>query len=233
MNKHLFDILGIILPVLIILLGITRLFTKKTKGINGIITFLAILLLVVGLIQFYVFPAHKDTTTNSKAIPLTVSKHSDAFNKSAENLLSTYFNVTETFAGKDTSAIGQSLSELEKSLNDFQVQELQVDTLIYQTALQPYENLKTELASMRTDPSLEEKRSSLNIFSNELFALLSTIRYDLSKLYWLECATAFGEGRPGNWVGRSESSANPYGKQNCVETKTTLNFVAVDSTKKL
>ena len=95
------------------------------------------------------------------------------------------------------------------------------------------ENLKTELVSMRTDPSIEEKRNSLNIFSNELFALLSTIRYDLAKLHWLECANAFGEGRPGNWVSKSESAANPYGQQNCVETKTTLNFVAVDSTKKL
>ena len=233
MNKQLFDILGIVLPALIILLGIMRLFTKKTRGVNGLITFLAILLLVVGLIQFYVFPARKDITTNGKAIPLAVSKHSDAFNQSAENLLSAYFNVTETFAGKDTAAITQSLNGLETAVNNFQVQELQVDTLIYQTALQPYENLKTELASMRTDPSIAEKRSSLNIFSNELFALLSTIRYDLAKLHWLECADAFGEGRPGNWVSKSESAANPYGQQNCVETKTTLNFVAADSTKKL
>ena len=110
MNKQLFDILGIVLPALIILLGIMRLFTKKTKGVNGLITFLAILLLVVGLIQFYVFPARKDITTNGKAIPLAVSKHSDAFNQSAENLLSAYFNVTETFAGKDTAAITQSLN---------------------------------------------------------------------------------------------------------------------------
>src|SRR5688500_17620712 len=169
MNKQLFDILGIVLPALIILLSIMRLFTRKTKGVNGLITFMAILLLVVGLIQFYVFPARKDITTNSKAIPLTVSKHSDAFNQSTENLLSAYFNVTETFAGKDTTAIGQSLNVLETAVSSFQIQELQVDTLIYQTALQPYENLKTELISMRTDPSIDEKRSSLNIFSNELF----------------------------------------------------------------
>lgn len=232
MKKQLFDILGIILPILIILLGISRLFIKKTKGINGSITLLAILLLVVGLIQFFVFPARTETSTDSKAVPLTVSKHSEAFNQSIENVLTAYLKVTETFAGTDTVKIGQSVSELETAVNSFQIQELQVDTLIYQTALQPYENVKAELVSMKSDPSLAEKRSSLNILSNELFTLLRIVRYDLARLHWLECATAFGEGIPGNWISKSESAVNPYGQENCVETKTTLNFVAADSTKK-
>jgi len=233
MKKQLFDILGIILPALIILFGIIRLFIKKTKGVNGLIMLFAILLLIVGLIQFYVFPAKVEHTSNSKAVPLAVSKHSDVFNKSVEHLLVTYFKVTETFAGNDTTLVAQSLADLKPALDDFRIAELQVDTLIYQTALQPFENAKAELASMMVDPNMEEKRSSLNIFSTELFTLLSTVRYDLAKLHWLECASAFGEDRPGNWISKTEQAANPYGQKDCVETRTTLNFVASDSTKKL
>ena len=46
-------------------------------------------------------------------------------------------------------------------------------------------------------------------FSNELFTLLLTIHYDLSKLYWQECSSAFGEDTPGNWISENEQSEKP------------------------
>jgi hypothetical protein len=84
---------------------------------------------------------------------------------------------------------------------------------------------------MLSDETLETKRESLNLFSNELFTLLLTIRYDLAKLYWQECASAFGEDTPGNWISKSEHSINPYGKKDCASVKKLINFMPVDSTK--
>ena len=54
--KKVIDILGIVLPALIIILGIVRIFVKKTKGVNGLIMLFAILLLIAGLIRYYAFP---------------------------------------------------------------------------------------------------------------------------------------------------------------------------------
>lgn len=231
--KKIIGLLAILLPALIILLGIIRVFMQKTKGVNGLTMLFAILLLLVGLIRYYVFP-DKDSAggDNTKAIPLTVSKHSEAFNLSLEKVLTAYYQLTGDFVSADTNRIAQSAAVLKTALDSLKIDELKVDTLIWQTALQPYENTKAELAAIIADPSLVEKKASLNILSNELFTLLSTVRYDVAKLYWQECNAAFGEDKPGNWISKTEQSVSPYGQKDCAEIKTTLNFVPADTTKK-
>ena len=81
--KKIIDIIAIVLPALIILVGILRLFVKKTKAINGLIMLFAILLLLAGLIRYYVFPDNSSGSSGPKPPPLTVSKHSDSFNRRA------------------------------------------------------------------------------------------------------------------------------------------------------
>jgi hypothetical protein len=228
--KKFIDILAIILPALIIALGITRVFVKKTKGFNGLVLFFAFLLLIIGLLRFFVFadrPAQPDT----KLAPVTVSAHSESFNRSLENMLDHYYNMTVSFAKANAPDITHSGQQLKTALDSFKLDELKKDTLIYQTALQPYENARTELVSILADPSIDEKRGSLNVFSNELFSLLSTVRYDRAKLYWQECVNAFGEDKPGNWISKTEQSENPYGQPGCAEIKTTINFMPADTTK--
>ena len=189
----------------------------------------AILLLIAGLIRYFAFPDRNGNIPDSKATPLTVSKHSESFNLSLENILSSYDQLINGFSAKDTGAVSNAALKLAAAIDSFRIDELKTDTLIYETALQPYQNAKAELASIVSDPSLEEKKLSLNILSNEMFNLLSTVRYDRAKLYWLECANAFGEGRPGNWISRNEQSKNPYGQDGCNELRTTLNFMPADS----
>ena len=229
--KKIIDILGIVLPALIILLGIIRIFVKKTKGVNGLIMLFAFLLLLAGLIRYYAFPDRSNSGPDTKMKPVAVSKHSESFNRSVENVLESYYSTISQFVAGDTLGIRKSTISLKTSLDSFSISELQVDTLIYQTAQQPYENAKVELNALIADPALDEKRASLNILSNELFTLLSTIRYDLAKVYWLECNNAFGESRPGNWLSKTEQADNPYGQKNCVETRTTINFVPADTAR--
>lgn len=230
--KKIIDILGIVLPALIIILGIIRVFVNKTRGINGLTMFFAILLLLTGLIRFYVIPGGSSSGDNGqKPPPLSVSKHSEEFNLSLDNVLKAYYNMTTGFADNSITAINEHGANLKTALDSLKLDELKVDSLIYQTALQPYENAKAEIGSILADPSMDEKKGSLNIFSNELFALLSTIHYDRAVLYWLECDKAFGEDKPGNWLSSAEESLNPYGQTDCRDIKTRINFVPADSTK--
>ncbi len=227
--KNIIELLGIILPALIILVGIIRVFVYKTKLFNGLTLLFAVLLLIIGLLQYFVFKNSSPAVADSKLPPLAVSQHSQAFNKSVENILNAYFRMTDGFVNADPAAIQQSGYELKTALDSFTIDELKVDSLIFQTALQPYGNTKAEIVSIISDPSLEEKRSSLNIFSNELYSLLRTVRYDLAKLYWKECPFAFGEDKPGNWLSKTEEMMNPYGKENCAEIRSTINFLPADT----
>jgi hypothetical protein len=194
---------------------------------------LAFLLLLTGTIRYLFFSNEKSSNQSGpKPPPLTVSKHSDLFNQSAENVLVAYYKMTEGFVSDDTSVINRFGAGLKAALDSFKVEELRKDTLIYETALEPLNNAKAEAASIVADPSMTDKRGSLNILSDQLFTLMRSARYDIIKLYWHECGTAFGEGLPGNWISQSEKSANPYGQKDCSGVKSTINFVPADTTKK-
>lgn len=212
MLKKIIDILGIVLPALIIILGIIRIFVKNTKGVNGLTMLLAILLLAAGTIRILFYPT-KGASNHSgpKPVSLPVSKHSEAFNRSMENMLNAYYEMTEGFVNWDTAIIHSSGDQLRKSLDSLGLDELKKDTTgIYETALDPLANAKTEIASILADPSLAEKRGSLNILSDNLRTLLIAVKYDRAKIYWQECPMAFGEDRPGNWLSRTIDVRNPY-----------------------
>src|SRR5678815_3459212 len=102
MVKKLIDILGIVLPALIIILSVTRIFVKKTKGINGLIILLAILLLLGGTVRYLFFSEGGGSNNiEHSRLSLPVSKHSDAFNRSMGDILDAYFRMTEGFVNWD------------------------------------------------------------------------------------------------------------------------------------
>lgn len=230
--KNSIDLLGILLPALIIILALLRAFSKTTKGINGLTIFLGIILLIIGLIRYTVFPLNKNNTPKeAKPIPLSVSKHSQSFNNSLQSVLDTYYALTSAFAINDSSAVNVSSDGLIAATDSFRIDDLKTDTLIYQTALQPHQNIKYLIAQILNEPVRAGQLRSFHQVSTELFSLLSIVRYDLAKIYWFECADAMEGSETGNWLSDKEGSVNPYNKNDCAEIKTTLNFLP-DSTKK-
>lgn len=227
--KNSIEILGIVLPALIIILGIVRVFLKKTKGINGLTMFFSFLLLIIGLVQYSIFKDTAKTVPGQKLSPVKVSRHSNSFNQSVEDVLNAYFRMTDGFVNNDLAAINQSATGLKQSLDSFKIDDLKIDTIIYETALQPYGNTKMEITAIISAASIKEKRGSLNTFSNELYTLLRTVRYDLAKIYWRECPFAFGEDKAGNWLSKTEEAMNPYGKEGCAEIRSTINFISTDT----
>jgi len=143
-----------------------------------------------------------------------------------------YYKMVDNFTKADTASIDKSANQLKTALEGLKIDELKKDSSIYETAAAIWDNTKTEITGMLGDPSLDAKRESLNLFSNELFTLLLTIHYDLAQLYWQECSSAFGDDTPGNWISPAEQSRNPFGKKDCATVKKVINFVPVDSTRK-
>ncbi|NOT52081.1 MAG: DUF3347 domain-containing protein [Chitinophagaceae bacterium] len=243
------NILAIVLPFLIIVLGLIRYYTDGKRSFGGTITFLAILLLLMGLFRYFFLPGGGGGGSNSSGPPpesLPVSKHSDAFNNSMETVINAYYKMTEGFVNWDTTVINSSGNELKTALDSLKIDELKKDSLIYLSSLQPYENARAEIAAIIADPSIAEKRGSLNILSNELMNLWSIVKYDRQKAYWQECPMAFGDDKPGNWLSKTEEVRNPYlgtkhpeygnGMLNCGSPRDTIKFdpppTAVDTTKK-
>jgi hypothetical protein len=244
--KKILDILAIVIPLLLLLLPLfRRIFFGKTKKVDGVIayqpwffrfsrTLLIVVLLLIGIIQYLFFRDGTSRYFGPKTEPLTVSKHSSAFNESLQNVLNAYYDMTDAFAVSDTVAIHTTATKLKDAFENFNIEELKKDSTIYLTVIDPVNNAKVELESILQDPSIDEKRGSLNILSDNLRNLLVVVKYDLAKVYWQECDQAFGEDKPGNWLSRSADSKNPYSLKNnqpCGSVRDTLNYMAPDSTK--
>lgn len=229
------NILSIVFPLIIIVLGLIRYYSDGKRSFGGTITFFAVLLLLVGLFRYFFIGNGGGGSNHSGPPPesLPVSKHSEAFNNSVTAVLSAYYKMADGFVNGDISAINISGNELKIALDSLKIDELQKDSIIYETVLDPYSNAKTELSAILSDPSIDEKKGSLNILSDNLRNLLVIVKYDRAKIYWNECPTAFGEDRPGNWLSRNIESRNPYTKEpDCGGPKDTIKFdPPVDTTK--
>lgn len=241
------NILSIVLPLLIIVLGLIRYYSDGKRNFGGIITFIALLLLPIGLFRYFFIGSggggSGSSDSGNKQSSISVSKHSEAFNKSMDLVLNAYYKMTEGFVNWDTAVINSTGNELKIALDSLKIEELQKDSLIYLTVLDYYNNAKAEVASIIADPSIDEKRGSLNVLSDQLKTLWSTVKYDRQKAYWQECPMAFGDDKPGNWLSKSAEVRNPYlgtkhpeygnGMLACGGPKDTIKFEPpVDTTKK-
>ncbi|HEY1872106.1 MAG TPA: DUF3347 domain-containing protein [Chitinophagaceae bacterium] len=189
--------------------------------------------LIAGIfIWYYGIGKEKKFLNDAKGEALKVSKHSPQFNQSMEEIMSSYYKLTDNFINNDTTSINKSAGKVSAALDKLKIDELKKDSDIYETAVSIWDNTRTEITGMIGDPSLQAKRESLNLFSNELFTLLLTVHYDLTKLYWQECSSAFGDDTAGNWISESEQSKNPYGKNDCAAVKKVIDFMPADSSKK-
>jgi len=204
--------------------------------------FLLILIVVLAGIWMAFFKGKKEAGDNNKQQPVSVSAHSDIFNISAQKMINTYYNLSEGFVVWDSSAVNKYGRELNSSLDSLRLDQLQKDTVIYQTASGVLANAKSEVDGLLRDGSLDEKRLAFNSLTQYIYDLLRTVRYDQSKIYFQECPMAFGEDQPGNWLSKTAAVRNPYlGTQHpkfkdamiaCGGPRDTLNFMVKDSSIK-
>ncbi|MEO5562361.1 MAG: DUF3347 domain-containing protein [Chitinophagaceae bacterium] len=211
---------------------------KRILAILGIL-----LLALVAFVWFFYFRSGKKRPKGPEPVPLAVSKHSDTFNQSVQSLLDAYYAMSEGLVNWDTVAVNKQAAELKTSLDNLKIDELKVDTTgIYESILDPLANAKAAVATILSDPSIVNKRVSFNSLSENLRLVFIVVKYDANKLYWQECPMAFGDGKPGNWLSKTDAVRNPYmgnkhpdHKSNmlqCGGPKDTINFMAVDTTRK-
>ena len=203
---------------------------------------LILLLLIAGVaVWYFAFNQKKDSPQGPKQQPIA-SKYSHEFNQSVQKLMNAYYAMTEGFVNWDTVTVNTYSAQLKSALDSIRMDEVKKDSMIYETALPFWDNLKVELMGLINDSTLGEKRGSLNIFSENLYNFLRTVRYDQGKVYWQDCPMAFGEETHGFWLSSTDVIRNPYlgmhhpkyGKSMliCGETRDTLNFMVTDTTIK-
>jgi hypothetical protein len=226
--KNFLSLLLIILPALIILLGIIRLFVTTRKGIvNGFSMLFAILALIAASLRYYI-PDPKPCPSEPGPPPLSVGKHSDDFNGSVQTMIDAYVTVKDALVKKDLGLVNQAGQTLKTTLDSLKLDELKKDTSgIYESALDPLTFSKDGAAKLLAAATLPEKLAVFNELSGNIQLLLSIVQFNEEMIYLHECPVAFGENTGGFWLSRSkEEGTNPYDKDDCSEFRKNISDTA-------
>lgn len=196
---------------------------------------LLVVLAVIGVAAWYYFETRpKPDVEVRKQQPVSQSKYSAAFNVSVQNMLRSYYNLSEALVKWDSAAVNSSARELNERLGAMQFEELQKDTLIMETAGSYVASAQKLSASIGQEGNLTEKRRQFHSLSQNIYDLLRSIRYDADKVYLQECPMAFNDNETAIWLSYSDSIRNPYlglhhpkyksGMLECGETKDSLTY---------
>lgn len=191
----------------------------------------AVLIAAIG-IWYFAFAEKNNSKEHEKDKALEVSQHSLEFNKSFDKAMDDYYALTNAFVSGDTVAINQKATALKTSFADLKIDEMKKDSAIYQTAEATWDGLKMEVDGMITEPSIDGKKQSLNMLSDQLYQMLIIVKFDLHKIYRVECAGALGENSLAVWLSKEKAVKNPFINKDCGEIKDTINFIPAASTKK-
>jgi len=206
--------------------------------------FLLIFLALAGVLSYYLWYAKKNKPGDEtpRQQPLAISKHSDIFNASARKAMTSYYNLSESFVNWDSAGIRANATALKDNITGIEFDELKKDTAIYQTAASYVETINSDLDIIIKEKNLTASRQAFNAFSQNLYDLLRTVRYDESTIYLQECPMAFNDTDPGLWLSKTSDIRNPYlgvqhpkyksGMLECGETKDSLDFMTRAEAKK-
>lgn len=194
-----------------------------------------VLLAMAGVLLWYFLVTKKKPKDEvPKDQPVAVSRYSVGFNYSIDSFLITYYALSESLVNWDSAAVTANATTLNQNLENIKWNELQADTVIYQTATSYINIFKNAIPVLADAGAITAKRQAFHSLSQSLYDLLRTIKYDGAKVYLQQCPMAFNDTEEGLWLSKTKNIRNPYlglhhpkykgGMISCGETKDTLNF---------
>src|SRR5258705_12746824 len=113
--KKVIDILAIVLPALLLIIGLWGLPNRnralqsnkvyqpsaKVRMLSALKIVLYLALLLIGIIRYLFLSNGHSNPSDPKPPPLSVSKHSAVFNQSMQSMLNAYYQMTEAFVNGD------------------------------------------------------------------------------------------------------------------------------------
>ena len=151
----------------------------------------------------------KTAVAEEKQTPLAQSKNSAVFNQQFGKLMEDYFNLKDNFIAEKDSLIGFYAKALMMDVDSLNLQELKADSNVVVTAKSFAQSISADLKGLLGEKTMENKRKSFQIVSDQLFDLARTIQYDNEKVYQQNCPMAFGD-IGANWLSKSSDIKNPY-----------------------
>lgn len=174
--------------------------------------FLALSAVILALLVIFFFSKNKESRPeNPDPVPLAISKHTDAFTHSFENLLFSYYELKDALVSSDTAKANGAAGKLAQHADSLDVEAIRGDStgLIKETAKSLAGMINTAALGLMQESGLEEKRKEFESMTDPMWSLTRTVRYDGAKVYYQYCPMAFND-RGAYWLSRETDIRNPY-----------------------
>ncbi|MDZ4071692.1 MAG: DUF3347 domain-containing protein [Sediminibacterium sp.] len=170
----------------------------------------------------------KAAVTEAPQAPLGQSVNSDTFNLVFGKMLDSYFQLKDHFIKENDTLITKSAEQLLADINatDGVLGELKADPSIISTAKTYSAGISNELAAVKQEKDIEERRKSFQVLSEQLYDLIRTVKYDRAVVYHQYCPMAFNDAGA-FWLSNSSDIRNPYLPKKmliCGEVKDSIDF---------
>ncbi len=196
---------------------------------------LAVVLIVIAIVGWNVYKWQTNKGgIDEKQAPLTLKKHSDAFNNSVEVAMKSYFDMSAAFVEADTAGVKTNSRKFIALMDSVNMDEIKKDTAnIYAVALEYYNSIKLNAESILVQTDITEMRKDFWNVSENLYPYFKLINYEGENMYWQNCPMAFGDEKGANWISASKEIVNPYlGKKHPVYKGSMLKCGVVKDTIK-
>ncbi len=162
----------------------------------------------------------------AKDVPLAQSRNTGAFSDSFKSLLASYYDLKDHLVQTNDTLATSSAQKVIQAAGDLKLNDLKADSSIVSMANNYVETIVAEAKGLVGEKTVEGKRKSFQMISDNMYDLIRTVRYDQEVVYHQYCPMAFNDAGA-YWLSNTADIKNPYfGKKmlECGEVKDSLDF---------
>lgn len=182
--------------------------------IKRLLLFLLIVILGVAGYVWYKFSTEKGGGfEGEKAKKLEIKSSTPGFDSGIRVMMTAYFNMQDAFVNADTAAAKKACAVLVTAADSIRTDELKTDSSgLINTVTQFLGDVRSNAVSLLQQTQIKEMRQDFHQVNQQLYALLKTINYKGTTVYWQNCPMAFGEGKEAYWLDtrKGGEKMNPY-----------------------
>ncbi len=166
---------------------------------------------IAAFVAWQFFPRKEEKTEDiKKDEPLSIAKNSSVFDIAFSKLMSDYYAVHDALVEWDTAKANLAAKAVEMKADSLPFSELKGDSSIILTAKNFAISISSEMKGFIGEDSIEQKRRSFNMLTDEMYNIIRTVRYSGETIYHIKCPMAFKETEEGYWLSSVKKVVNPY-----------------------
>jgi len=173
---------------------------------------LLVIVVVLGSCFYWFFIKNKHKQDQPKEQPISLKKHSSAFNDNINKVVNCYLLLKDAFIEADTIQIKAKAVDFIDAVHQIDTSEFKKDTAaVFETIMATIGDVRSNAESILNQTDITEMRRDFSSLTEMMFPVFfNAIQYEGPTLYLQNCPMAFNDTESANWISKTKEIMNPY-----------------------